>query len=189
MFSLNRRNRYAIGGAILAILLILGPLSPKLSAQGSTPVTVVNPTYSPVNTRDVSEISKQPFVESESVVLFPGLRMSGSPLIFTPAGKRRVIESASFEARLPTGQTLFIQLRLEPGPSGAPRFFALPSTFQGTMPNPYRGNALGDVFVSAQSMRAYVPSKSSFFIYVERSSVVGELLVTITYSGYLEDSY
>lgn len=97
MIAVNSFARTSIAGIVSLACLALFALPQTALALGSTPVTVANPTSSPVPTADVNNPAFQPIQFS----LLPHSSTSNQNAIYfqVPAGKRLVIEYFSAQAQ------------------------------------------------------------------------------------------
>jgi hypothetical protein len=97
MVTISRSPRYVAQSLAVVCGLFAVSTAVPAWALGSTPVTVVNPTTSPVPTADVNEPALQPF----QATLFPHSPSSNeaTDTLTVPAGKRLVIEYYSSQAQ------------------------------------------------------------------------------------------
>jgi hypothetical protein len=159
-FNSSPPRRGAAAFVVLAsLVLLVAPLDPTFAQRPSTPVTVTNPTTSPVPTtvtnpstspaltRSVDEPARHPFTTSCSDSETGASASCSTPSI--PAGEEVVIETISISAAAEPGNSaLFVQVLTAAG--GNTLRLPLNSLFDDGVGQP--SNA---VFEGAQALRLY----------------------------------
>jgi hypothetical protein len=91
MFTINlSRPRAAQCLAVVCGLATMSMAAPAWAAHGATPVTVENPTTSPVPTTDVDNLALQPF--QKNLLPHSSTSSQATDTFTVPPGKRLVIE-------------------------------------------------------------------------------------------------
>ena len=170
-------------GVLVGVLVLTTPLvchSKPLgvNVMNQPTVTVGNSSASPIPVFNVDNPVSQPVAADIELPLNAGEVFKRFTLFTVPAGKRLVIEYASYWASVGAGDLPFIQIMAAVG--GPTIFYAVPVSKVGAQGG-------GDFFSGAQNLRVYANPGTDVTIQFDRNLSATPATGRMAFSGYLVD--
>ena len=182
MFKLKQSLVGFVG--FIALVSLVGLVTPlpgrgqgnSDNAPPPSDVNVINRETNPALVRDVDRPAAQPYQDTVDILMPFGEIGGTAALDPVPAGKRLVVEYATAQANLPSGEMARVSLIV-----GMIRY-ELPVIPQGTFGAP---PAVRTYLAGSEPVRLYVDAGETVGVATERNDANGAGVVTVSISGHL----